>query len=268
MASITEKRFREASGVQYLGDGRIRCQGLSKGQIRKYRQEHNDFLTPKEDLWPECQCVKAAEEGAFACKFHGGRTPKGDGSPRTMLDVMPVDLADKFRTIVDNPMYISRRDDIALLQARIWHLLEEMSLQIGSEDAWGAVHEALLELRKGNEMEALTLLEEATTAHKEERDNWEEILKTEQHLKDLTNTQMRTAKELRLMASAEQVSALIMNIQQTILYNVKEYIDDPKKQQLFLQSISAAIGRFANFGNTGSVAQLVAGSYAEDADAE
>lgn len=268
MASITETRFREGSGVKYLSDGRIRCQGLSKGQLRKYREEHDDYITPKEELWPECQCVKAAEPGYFACRFHGGRTPKKDGSPRDIMDIMPVDLAEKFKTIVENPMYISRRDDIALLQARIWSLLEEMQQQVGSEDAWGGVHEALIELRKGNTIEAVSLLEEATVAHKEQRNNWDEILKTEQTLKDLTNTQMRTAKELRLMASAEQVSALIMNIQQAILFNVEKHIDDPKKQRLFLQSISSAIGRFANFGNTSAVTELIAGSDSEDPDAE
>lgn len=245
--SVTEQRYREGSGEKFLVDGRVRCQALSKAKMRKYREEMDDYITPKEDLWPECQCVKAAEPGAFACRWHGGATPKKTSKqPRSLMDVMPLDLADMMRTLMENPQYLNRREDIVLIQTRVWQLMQELQDVAGSDEAWGSVAEALIELRKGNETEALLLLEVALKDVDRTKEIWDEVRKNELLIKELTNTQVRTAKDLQQMATTEQVMATVMNLYELVVNWAEKYIDEPTKRSQALQELSLAVSRYAN----------------------
>lgn len=267
--TITEKRFREASGEQYMATGAVRCQAQSKGRLRKWREEFEDYETPAEDIWPECQCNRSAEPGAFACKWHGGATPKKDGSPpRSLLDVLPVDLASKFKALAENPAYWSRREDILLMQARVWELMEDLQAVAGSEEAWGMVEEALVALRRGDELSAIELLREATSHHDNRRHIWNEIRSNENVIKELTNTQIRTIKDLKQMATTEQVTALVMNLYEIVANGAKEYIDDPIKQSKFLQQLSRAVARFANLSPQAVGYQIGSGRDPSNGEAE
>ena len=128
--SIPEQRFKEKTGIQFLDSGKIRCQGLAKSRIRKWREDYDDYTTPTKFLWPECQCGQFAVDGQFVCKWHGGKTPRTKNPVRTMLDVMPLDMADKYKAIMDSPDYISRKDDINLIKTRVVMLLEELEIVI------------------------------------------------------------------------------------------------------------------------------------------
>lgn len=243
----TERRFREGTGVRYLIDGRIRCHALSKGALRKYREECNDYDSPAEDLWPECQCNKAAEAGAFACRWHGGMTPKVNSeSPRSILDVMPLDLAEKMKMLMDDPQYLNRREDILLLKARVLELLDDLNAAAGGEEAWGYVAEAKVALSKGREEEALMLLEESLKHADKRKEIWSEIRKNELVVKELTNTQVRTAEKLQQMATTEQVMATITSIYEFVLNESKKYIHDATDRSMFYKGLSAAIYRYAN----------------------
>lgn len=266
---ITEQRFREGSGERYLMDGRIRCQGLSKGQMRKYREEANDYVSPKEDLWPECQCIKAAEPGMFACRWHGGRTPKKEGKqPRSILDVMPIDMAEKMKILLENPQYLNRREDMALMKARIWQLMEELQEEMGGEEAWGTVAEARTTLAQGDEAQALMLLDEALSTARRSEEVWDEVRKNEKILQELTNTQVRTAKDLQQMATTEQVTSVIMNIYEFVANGAEKYIDDPNKRSRFLQGLGAAVSRFINLSADTVGEQITAGRDGNYGDAE
>jgi len=79
---------------------------------------------------------------------------------------------------------------------------------------------------------------------------WSEVYKIEEVLKDLTNTQVKTAKELRLTATTEQVTYLISGIQSAIIDAVNRFIDDPTVQFNVLQHVSARITRLSNIGSS------------------
>lgn len=239
--SIPEQRFKEKSGVQFLKDGRVRCHALAKSRIRKWREAYEDEDTPTDDLWPECQCGRAAEEGQFVCYFHGGVTPRRVNPPRTMLDVMPIEMAEKFRAIMDNPDYISRKDDINLIKTRVMMLLEELNEEASSEEAWGLVHEARVKLKKGDPLNALDYLERAIKTTENKDKVWKEIMQTEKLLGDLTTTQMKTAKELQSMATVEQVNALIATMINLIAAGAQNYIPDPMIRSNFTRTIVAEI---------------------------
>jgi hypothetical protein len=243
---ITEKRFKEASGVQFLDNGKVRCQGLAKSRIKKWREEFDDDTTPTEDLWPECQCHLAACPGYHVCKFHGGKTPRTKAAPRTVLDVLPLDLADKYRALMANPEYISRKEDILLIKTRQYELLEGLGEEIGSEEAWGNVAEALVTLRHGDSLNAVKYLEKALQATENKKETWKEFYQTEKLLSDLTTTQVRTAKELQSMATMEQVQSLVHTLLRVMVSRIDAYIVDPALRSEYKLMVVSEIEKLTN----------------------
>lgn len=244
--SIPEQRFREKSGEQYTSTGKIRCHGLAKSRVRQWREEFDDYETPSEDLWPECQCHKPAVEGYFVCGFHGGKTPRLVNPPRTILDVMPLDMADKYRKLLENPDYISRKEDILLIKARQWELLEELQIEAGSDEAWGLVHDAAVKFKRGDDINGLDLLQRALDTTRRKEQIWGEIYQTEKLLGDLTTTQMKTAKDLQTMATHEQVNALMETMMFILTNFAAEYIDDPTRRNEYKQRVINEIRRLTN----------------------
>jgi len=241
--SKPEQRFKAASGEQFTDSGRIRCHGLAKSKIRIWRETYEDNDTPTDELWPECQCGQTAEEGQYVCRFHGGKTPRTVNAPRTLLDVMPLDMAEKYRAIVASPDYISRKEDINLIQVRRNMLVEDLNKEADSEEIWGLVHEAVVKLRKGDALNALKYLEQATTSVDNKNDVWQEIYRVEKLLGDMTTVQMKTAKDLQSMATTEQVTALISTLLSIIISSAKTYIDDPVNRSQFSAHIATEFQR-------------------------
>lgn len=243
--SIPEKRFKEKTGERFLGNGKVRCHAVARSRVRKWREEFDDFETPTADLWPECQCGQAAVEGQYVCRWHGGKTPRTKSPPRTILDVMPLEMAEKYRMVMDSPDYINRKQDINLIQARIAMILDEMNHEMGTEEAWSHVHEALVKVKQGDTANAVDYLERAIGAVENRKELWNELYKTEKLLGDLTNTQMRTAKELQSMATTEQVSGLITTLLNVVLSSVDEYIDDPMRRNAFNRMIITEVKKLS-----------------------
>lgn len=267
--TISERRFREGKGVHYLKNGSIRCHAISKTKVRAWRLEHNDEETPTQELWPDCQCGRAALPGLFLCKYHGGLTRKaGNKNPKSILDVVPVDLRNKLKTLFDSPDYISRKQDILLLKARQWELLENLNSTLGGQDAWELVHDAIEQLRSGEVDVAETLLEQATDSIRQEKEIWDEVYRAETIIKDLTTAEVKNAKELRSMVTAEQVMALVSKIYDTIAESLEKYIEDPKDRREALYYIGSRFGQFTNLGYGNSFKELAEGSRPDKRDSE
>lgn len=249
--NITEKRFLEASGQRYMADGiTLRCQAVSGTQVAKLQAERDDYDSPMEAFWPEAQCSRRVVPGMYVCKYHGGRQIAHKGL--RMLDTMPIDLADKIRQLSENPSYLSSRDEILLMQARVWQLVEKLdSEEVGSEEAWEMVGLAIKRLRKGDTVSALDFLEQALEKTALERDTWREIKTTTETLADLRSTQTKTIKEMRMWASMEQVSNLVLNIQQIITDAGEKFIDNDSERIRYLQYVGDRIFRLINIGSHG-----------------
>lgn len=235
--SKPEQRFKEGSGEQFLKNGKLRCHGLAKSKIRQWREKYNDYDTPSDDLWPECQCENSAEEGQYVCRFHGGLTPRRINPPRTVLDVLPLDLAEKYQMLMDSPDYMSRKEDINLLRVRIMSLMEDLQKQPDSDEVWDMVQSAVVCLRKGDSLNALTFLEDAIRLSDNKQKVWDEFHKTEKLLGDMTSTQMKTMKDMQTMATAEQVNALVSTLLNLINAGAQNYIADPMQRSQFTRSI-------------------------------
>lgn len=241
--SKPEVRFKENSGERYTNQGKVRCHALSKSKIKLWREEFEDYDTPTDDLWPECQCHLAAIEGQYVCRFHGGLTPRTVNPPRTILDVMPMDMAEKFKAVMNSPDYISRKDDINLMQLRRNLLLEELNEEADSKEVWGLIHEAIVKLQHGDSLNALDYLERAVKIVDSKEKVWNEIYRVEKLLGDITTVQMKTAKDLQSMATTEQVNALMSTLINLINSGAKSYISNPMDRSQFQRTLVSEIQR-------------------------
>lgn len=265
---ISEKRFLEGSGQKYLADGiTVRCQAVSSGKAMKLRVERNDFESPIEAFWPEAQCSRGAVVGGFVCRYHGGASilRKSGGN---LLDAVPIDLAEKIKQLSGNPSYLSSREEILLMQARIWQLVEKLDNdEIGSEEAWKMVGQAIRRLRKGDVVGAQKLLEQALEQTTLEREIWREIKATAETLSVLRSAQTKTIKEMRMWASMEQVSNLILNINQIITDAGEKYIENGGTRAAYLQYVGDRIFRLINISPYGTGSKSILPGRADDGDA-
>lgn len=243
--TTTERRFREGSGVLYLADGTVRCQAQSKGKLRAWRQTHNDTTTPNDDIWPECQCPYGAVPGMFACHLHGGETPSPTKST-SLFEAMPVDLGNKLKLLLENPDYMSSREDILVFKARQWELMEELGELAGSAATWELVKQAHKALKNGELALAESLLNDALTTHQDHQHVWDEYYRAQDAIKDMRNTEVKVVKEMRLMATVDQVAAMIQGIYAVLIMGAERYIDDTRSQSDFLRYVAGELGRLTN----------------------
>lgn len=241
--SKPEQRFKAETGIRFLMNGKVRCHGLAKSKMRRWREEFEDYKSPADDLWPECQCHKPAVEGQYVCNYHGGSTPRIVNPPRTILDVMPLDMAEKYRAVMQSPDYISRKDDINLVQVRIMMLMEELEKEADSEEMWGLISEAITSIKQGDTINALDYLQRASKSRDNKKEVWKEFYQAEKLLADLTTTQMKTAKDLQSMATIEQVSALMATLISMINSGAQTYIPNPTDRSKFTRAIVEEIQR-------------------------
>jgi hypothetical protein len=264
--TISEQRFLEGSGVKYMQNGNVRCQALSNSQMRRWRMAHNDYDTPNEDLWPECQCPNASTPGLYVCRFHGGLRQRKD--IKSIADVMPFDLGEKFKVLLEDPAYISNRENIALLRARQWELLEQQADQVGNPEAWGIVSNALHELRRGNEQTAERMLEDALQSANNEHKAWEEMYRLETLLKDMKSAEVKTAATLKTMATAEEVGRLVARVYEILTSGAQKFIEDKHQQSYFLAYVARELTGAVGLSPVTVSGLIDAGSREDHRDAE
>src|SRR3990167_3912087 len=202
--SVSEKRYRDGLGVRFLQDGvTVRCQGVSKAKLRQLRFTRNEPDLTSDDVWPQEQCIKAAEPGKLLCTFHGGRTP--NSGKRKISDFMPLDLREKYEIFEKNPDIINRYIELAQLQARNASLFEQYEDLVLGQEAYETVAEARRLLARGDVVDAGQLLDIALRDAKTETEIWDELRKNMDLVDKLTRTQFAIEKELKTMATREQV---------------------------------------------------------------
>jgi hypothetical protein len=244
-----------------MADGQtVRCQGVSVSRLNKWREKFGDPNAAADSTWPETQCSQPAVPEGYVCRFHGGlnliKYKAG-----TIADTLPYDLSEIFQKLAARPDYISRKDDILLIEARIIQLLGRLSEESGTQEAWGLVSEAYTQTLVGNTELASTLLKQALSATDTEKDIWKEIRTTESLLQSLTTTQVKTAKELRAMATTEQVSTLMNNLNKAIIESVNKNVANEHERTAVLTDLSRRIADFTRTGDGTVFAAVASGSH-------
>lgn len=267
MVGVLQKRFEEGSGERFCKNGVVRCQGLSYHRVRQLREKRNDYESPSDIFWPEAQCPLGAIAGAYGCKFHHGSRLPAKIAPKSYLEVFPHDITAKMAEMAKQPDFMNARDDIHLIQARIMQLGEQLNEE-NSEEAWGEVAEALNLLYGGDILKAKEMLERALDYHNNEKSTWREIRDTESLLKDMRTTQVKVAKEMRMVATYEQVMRLYNNLYEIITQGVTRHISSPKEQRDFSTFVAGRFAELIGAGPTGPVAEAVLVERDQQRDAE
>lgn len=244
--SVSEKRFQEGRGQRYMADGlTVRCQAVSKSSLRKARIIKNNPDLSSDDVWPEGQCVLSAEGGTFLCHFHGGKSLTI--RKRTILDFMPIDLQEKMEVLIANKDYINREQEIyqiLALNAQLYERLDEISG--GGEDTRLEILAGTRMIQDGEIEAGLVRIKEALGSERAQAEVREELRANLQLLQGLTRTQVNTAKELRLMATADQVIALIEGISDDFTRIINKNIGDPDLARRLLSEFVAAVRQRSN----------------------
>ena len=225
---VTEQRFREGSGHQYLRDGITpRCHAVSKTNLRRLRVERGDLNLTSEDVWPEGQCIQAAEPGAYACRFHGGATLAIERRDNIASHGMiPLDMHEKIKILQQNPDYISREMQIWEVLAMNAQLYEKMEELGGGPDSFEKILVGLAMVEGGRIADGIKGIREIVLSEKAQRELRDELRTNMSLLKELTKVQVSTAKELKTMATTDQVMNMVEGIVDDFISIVKEVIGE------------------------------------------
>lgn len=224
--SIAEKRFREGLGKKYQRDGiTIRCQAVSKDKMRKLRVERGNLELTPDEAWPEAQCVRTAEPGAFVCHFHGGDSVSIDKRGR-LLGVLPIDLQEKVRILQANPDYINREMQIWEILGMNAQLYEKMEGLGGGPDSFEKILDGLSMIEGGQIAKGVEGIREIVLSEKSQRELRDELRTNMNLLSGLTKVQVSTAKELKTMATTDQVMNLVEGVVDDFISIVKDLITD------------------------------------------
>lgn len=243
--STTEQRFRDGTGQRYLQNGKTRCQSVSKTKLKQIRLDKDDPSLSSDDVWPDAQCTWPATEGTFVCTLHGGKSP--NVRKQSIADWMPYDLRQKVESLSVNKDAILNRDrEIEQLLARNAQLWEEMDDLVISAEGYQTVGEALKTLRAGDVGSAIRLLEIALNDEKTRRESMIEIRENVKLVDKLTLTVFNIRKELKMLATVDQIRNLLESLYVGFRRIAVEFIPDSTMQNEAIHQFAGLIRHAAN----------------------
>jgi len=234
--SVTEERFRQGTGERYLKNGKVRCQAVAKGKLRKLREETGNKDLTSEEAWPAAQCEWPAEEGAFACELHGGASTTLQ--PKSLLDFMPMDLREMAREFEQSPdITTNQRDTIIALIVRNSQLFEELYDALSTKSV-KQIHKYLDLIESGDIVVGTRGIREILKAAYDERETWNEFRENSKTIGKLIETQLKVFDKMQQIATVDQVLALLERLNDIMQSVVTRYITDPDLRNTIMLEFS------------------------------
>lgn len=226
MDDIYQLRFDSGYGERYMerGSRTVRCQEVSKIQLRLMRIQQRNPELSAEDAWPDAQCPKPAERGSLLCASHNRKEKNKD--KKRSADFLSPDLKQKFEIFENSPDLLSRYTEMAQIIARNAQIQEQMNELILGEEAWESVSEGIKLVKRGEINQGVSIIENALYDTKTERENWEELRKNWDMLLKFHKTQIDTEEKLKTMATLDQIKSLVNGAFQSLRYILESNIDD------------------------------------------
>lgn len=183
-------------------------------------------------------CTQKRIAGRDSCKMHGGRNPVGmaagnykHGRTSKYLGILSGKMRERFETAVNDPDLLALNDQIALIDARVMELFDEMADGGAPVRLWQDLREAKRQMiaarEAGNAAQMAyhmnTLLDlvdrgAAVTA------SWAEAVNLFERRRRLTETERKRRIDTQTYATAEEQMFLISNLSDL----VREYVKDPE----------------------------------------
>ena len=167
------------------------------------------------------RCLKWPIRGKRVCYHHGGAP--GSGRPPThgrYSQLLPSHLADRYRQSLADPDFLSLRDEIALLDARIGELVGEL---MGGGGEWAAVETGLDRVRiavSTNDVQlmasALAAIQAQVTAGAKVQAIWGAVVPLLEQRRKLAETERRRIVDAQQMVTLEQMMALLAVVRDAI----------------------------------------------------
>ena len=194
-------------------------------------------------------CQEVPVEGAKRCRIHGGLSITGPLSKTWTTGVKSkynpgVELSKKYKAAMDDPDFLSQRNEIALMDARIQTLVERLE-DDQNIPTWMALSKSwdkfLLAIRTGNEREQTELvqkLDQMIQKATEHIDLWDDIQKTIDHRRKLTDAEQKHLLAHQSMMGIDQVM-MIMNAPFMALRDiVTKYADQDTARHIVVEAAS------------------------------
>lgn len=199
------------------------------------------------------------------CRLHGGKTPKGIAAGsfkhgRHSKD-LPARLAQSYQEALQDPNLMALRDDIALIETRLYDLLKRVdSGESGKlwRDSQSAYKDLVKALRAQDTKEinnALFELDLLLQKGVSDYAAWDEVSKTLEQRKRLIESERKRLVESQQMITNDRLMVLIAAITDTIRRHVPD--------RGTLVSISGDISRLLAAQNTSNDEEIENGEYQE-----
>jgi hypothetical protein len=204
------------------------------------------------------RCGQAAITGKEKCKMHGGKTLSGaaNGNYRSgrYSRSLPTQLAQRYEAARTNPRLLSVLDDIALAEARLAQLLE----QVGTGESgaqWQAVKATWTALgvamRSGDDagvaahFRAMDQLLAQGTA---EAGLWQDIQEVWASRCKLVQTETKTLLGLQQLITVQQHMLMLGAVTDAVVQAVQAHADQGSARKILMQ-VEADFTRLATLGD-------------------
>jgi hypothetical protein len=141
---------------------------------------------------------------------------------------MPDRLAERYQEAIQDPDLLSHRGEIALLDARMAELLENVATG-ESGPAWGQLRELVNEMREavlaGNPQmmeKCLKDMDEIIEVGVSRRATWTEILDIVDRIKDVKQGEHKRLATMHQMISVEQAMGMVARVTKAVIDNVSD----------------------------------------------
>lgn len=187
------------------------------------------------------KCKAIAVTGSEKCRTHGGRSPKGVGSPnfvdgrRSKYAYLPEHLGARVGEFINDPKIVELRENIAVADARLTELYSQFSesepaevwrelvrLYADWQDALNSDKPKEAKQAEARQKQFEALLKQGASEASKAESLWNKIHDTTEYRRKLVESESKRAKDARQMISAEELATLI----QVVLAAIKENVPD------------------------------------------
>ncbi len=209
------------------------------------------------------RCRRVVQVSGQRCsRSHGGNTPRGPASPNWQhgrySKYLPTGLGERYQEARRNPELMSLRDDIAMVDARITELVEELAGMRADESAstwtkakqtYSRMKRAIREQDGATVIAAMEVLDGVFEEGRSPVRIWDEILDLMAKKSRLIEMDSRVSTRERLVISVEEFNILVART----VGIIKQHVHDQSAIQAivreFTDAVVAPTGESARLGD-------------------
>jgi len=199
-------------------------------------------------------CQKSPLTGRNRCRLHGGASPAGVASPTfkhgRRSKYMPARLVSRYEEALADPFLLEQKAEIALLDARLSELLEQVG-DGSSAERWKVLQVALGDLEWAVQTQdtdgfnsAIKHMRAIIQSGSAVQDVWTEIYDVIERRRRLVESERKRYVEMGQMITAAQ----LLNMMGAISGLIREHVTDPAQ----LRAISSGLAVLASGATVGA----------------